>query len=599
MESAQKNSAPRAEYLRRIEARRHSLANRESMHRGIGNARFALFAAAAVTAWFALKSQAFSPWWLLVPAFGFIALVAWHSRVQLQIRHFQNAVRFYEHGLARLDERWEAIGVPGDHHNDHSHPYANDLDLFGRGSLFQLLCSARTPGGELKLASWLKYPASLEETRSRQTSVTELRANLDLREDLAVMGSDVGAGVHSRSLVEWSRGATMRGSLRIRIMAGIIAVATVAALAYWIATGEYLWFLIMALFELAFIYRQRHAVRSIVSSAEAACSDLKLLSLVLARMGKERFRTDALVRLSKALECDGLPPSRSIARLNRLIVLLDSRKNQIFAPIAFILLWQVQLAFLIENWRRSNGHAIAGWLDAVAELEALSSIAGYAYEHPGDPFPELSEEAPWFEGQGLGHPLIPEHKCVRNDLLLTKEMRVLIVSGSNMSGKSTLLRTVGVNAVLALAGAPVRAHCLRIAPMAIGASIRVMDSLQEGTSRFYGEIKRLQQLVQLAEGPLPLLFLLDELLHGTNSHDRRTGAEAVVKGMVRRGASGLLTTHDLALAHIAESLAPEAANVHFEDHLENGRITFDYHLKPGVVRKSNALELMRSIGLEV
>jgi DNA mismatch repair ATPase MutS len=168
-----------------------------------------------------------------------------------------------------------------------------------------------------------------------------------------------------------------------------------------------------------------------------------------------------------------------------------------------------------------------------------------------------------------------------------------------MSGKSTLLRVVGANAVLAQAGAPVRARGLRLSPLALGASIRTLDSLQGGTSRFYSEIKRLRQLVDLTKGPRPVLFLLDELLHGTNSHDRRIGAEAVIRTLVERGAIGLLTTHDLALAEIVEVLAPRAANVHFEDHIEGGRITFDYLLRPGLVRKSNALELMRSVGLDV
>jgi DNA mismatch repair ATPase MutS len=320
---------------------------------------------------------------------------------------------------------------------------------------------------------------------------------------------------------------------------------------------------------------------------------------VLARMEKEQFKTDRLRKLRIALDREGMPPSRLIARLNSLIVLLDSRRNQMFAPIAFILLWEIHLAFFVEDWRRKHGHAIAGWLEATAEMEALSSLAGYAYEHPDDPFPELSEQSPCFDGQGLGHPLLPQSKCVRNDVSLTGEARVLVVSGSNMSGKSTLLRTVGINTVLALAGAPVRAQRLKISPLALGASIRMMDSLHQGTSRFYAEITRLKQIVSLTEGSIPLMFLLDELLHGTNSHDRRIGAEAVIKGLVRRGAIGLLTTHDLALAHIVDALAPHAANVHFEDHIEDGRIAFDYHIHPGIVKKSNALELMRSIGLEV
>ncbi|HKC84609.1 MAG TPA: DNA mismatch repair protein MutS, partial [Blastocatellia bacterium] len=273
--------------------------------------------------------------------------------------------------------------------------------------------------------------------------------------------------------------------------------------------------------------------------------------------------------------------------------------NQFFAPIAFVLLIPAQLALAIERWRRRAGAKIPQWLDAVAEIEALSSLAGYAYEHPHDPFPELVESEVLFEGESLTLPLIAESRSVRNDVRLGAGPRALIVSGSNMSGKSTLMRTVGTNVVLALAGAPVRATRLRMSPLAIGASIHILDSLQTGASRFYAEITRLRQIVELTKGDLPLLFLLDEILSGTNSHDRLIGAEAVVRGLVERGAIGIVTTHDLALTRIVETLNHRAANVHFEDHLEDGRMIFDYKMRPGVVRRSNALELMRSVGLEV
>ena len=206
---------------------------------------------------------------------------------------------------------------------------------------------------------------------------------------------------------------------------------------------------------------------------------------------------------------------------------------------------------------------------------------------------------PLFDARGIAHPLLPAGVAVRNDVCLDGNLRLLLVSGSDMSGKSTLLRAVGLNAVLAWAGAPVRAHSLAISDMAIGASIRIVDSLQDGKSRFYAEITRLRQIMDLAAEPRPLLFLLDELLSGTNSHDRRIGAEGVVQALVGRGAIGLVTTHDLALADVADALQPHAANVHFEDHLENGVIAFDYRMRPGIIQKSNALELMRSVGLEV
>ena len=264
-----------------------------------------------------------------------------------------------------------------------------------------------------------------------------------------------------------------------------------------------------------------------------------------------------------------------------------------------MLLWTLQSALAIESWRKHSGPAIRGWLAAVGEIEALSSIASYAYEHPADPFPEFAEAGPYFDGTGLAHPLLPEDRAVRNDVAIGGELRLIVVSGSNMSGKSTLLRTVGINAVLAQCGAPVRATRLRMSPITVGASIRILDSLQDGTSHFYAEITRLKQIVDLTQGPLPVLFLFDEFLQGTNSHDRRLGAEGMVRGLIDRGAIGFLTTHDLALSEIADSLAGKAANMHFEDRLENGKLLFDYQLRPGVVRRSNALELMRSLGLDV
>jgi DNA mismatch repair ATPase MutS len=337
----------------------------------------------------------------------------------------------------------------------------------------------------------------------------------------------------------------------------------------------------------------------VLAAVDRRASDLELLSLLLERLERERFQAPRLARLRGALDVEGLPPSRQVARLSRLLQRLDAKRNQLFAPFACLMLWTTRTAFAIEAWRAVSGPAIAGWLAAAGEVEALGALAAYAYENPADPFPEMATGGPCFEGEGLGHPLIPEDRCVRNDLRLGDPLRMLIISGSNMSGKSTLLRTVGANAVLAQAGAPVRAHRLRMSPLAVGATLRVQDSLQAGRSRFYAEITRLRQLVDLAGGTPPLLFLLDEILHGTNSHDRRAGAEAIVRGLIGRGAIGLVTTHDLALAEVADQLAPRAANVHFEDHLEGGTMMFDYIMRPGVVRNSNALALMRAVGLEV
>ncbi|GAC1451670.1 MAG: hypothetical protein NVSMB9_36630 [Isosphaeraceae bacterium] len=279
--------------------------------------------------------------------------------------------------------------------------------------------------------------------------------------------------------------------------------------------------------------------------------------------------------------------------------MLDARRNQLFAPFAALFLWATHLAIAIDHWRARSGPLISAWIVAVGQFEAICAFAAYAYENPADPFPQVEEDETCFDGEGIGHPLIAEQTCVRNDVQLVGDLRVLLVSGSNMSGKSTLLRTVGTNTVLALAGAPVRARRLRVSVLNLGGTLRIQDSLQAGRSRFFAEITRVRKLVELSRGQRPLLFLLDEIFHGTNSHDRTVGAEAVVRGLLDRGAIGLVTTHDLALAEFAERLGPRARNVHFEDQLVNGTMHFDFLMHPGVVRHSNALALMRAVGLDV
>ena len=286
----------------------------------------------------------------------------------------------------------------------------------------------------------------------------------------------------------------------------------------------------------------------------------------------------------------------------RLVERLDARRNQLFAPVAALLLWTTQIGLALERWRADLGPRLGGWIETVGTFEALASIARYAYENPDHVMPELTAEGPCFEAESLGHPLIPAARRVANDLLLAREPQALVVSGSNMSGKSTLLRAAGVAAVLAQAGAPVCAASLRLSTLRVGASIRIVDSLQEGASHFYAEIQRMRQVMELAEGSAEghAFFLLDEIFHGTNSHDRGIGAEAVLRGLLERDAIGLVTTHDLALASVADALAPRAQNVHFEDHVDDGgRIAFDYRMRPGVVTKSNALALMRAVGLPV
>jgi hypothetical protein len=530
----------------------------------------------------------------------FVILVLAHEPIRRKVDRSRRAVEFYSNGIARLDEHWAGSGSTGLEFLDLDHPYAADLDILGRGSLFERLCMARTRAGEETLAAWLLASAPFDLIPQRQRAIDELRPRLDLREDLELLGQDIRAGIDPAALKDWSKASRVFSGPGVLIVAIVVAVLGTLAVIGWLVWGiGLLPLLIVVVIDISLMRVLSRRVKSVLSAVDRRTHDLVLLRELLRRIETEPTESPLLERLEQMLRTDGLPASNQINRLARLLHLLDCQRNQLFAPLAFLWLWKIQIALRIDAWRARSGRAIPEWLAAVGEFEALCSLASYAAENPEDPFAVVTNGATCFVAESLGHPLIPRRDCVCNDVCLSDGVRVYIVSGSNMSGKSTLLRTVGINAVLALAGAPVRARSLQLSPTAVGATLRIQDSLQAGRSRFYAEITRVRQLVDLAGGRLPLLYLFDELFHGTNSHDRSVGAESVLRGLIDRGAIGLITTHDLALARIADNLAPRAVNVHFEDHLENGLMHFDYRMRPGVVQHSNALALMRAIGLDV
>jgi hypothetical protein len=606
---------PRTTYTRLLAERRSAIEVEDRRHRLLGYVRLGVAVGALAVVWTALVPRVFSIVWVLAPVTVFAALLVAGERLLKRLALQRRAARFYEKALARLDGKWMGSGEAGDAYLDPEHPYAQDLDLFGKGSLFELLCTARTHIGEETLARWLLSPAPLEVIRGRQEAVAELRPRVDLREDLAVVAEEARTGMDPVSLAQWGEKAGPARSARLRWMVWgftVLGVIGLAALAIGLLHSAELLelsprmdlaardvFLLVLVANGVFLYRQRQAMEQIVAAVEEAGHELGLLSAVLFRLERERFTSPKLAALRASLDAEGEPPSRRIARLNRILELVDSRDNVFVRVAEVFILWTPHLALRVEDWRRRSGTAVRRWLTATGEIEALCSLASHSFEHPADPFPEFTDGA-GLEATAIAHPLIAEDRVVRNDIRIGGGApHVLVVSGSNMSGKSTLLRTLGVNAVLAQAGAPVRAARLELSPLAVGASIRVMDSLQGGVSRFYAEILRLRQILDLTGRGMPVLFLIDEFLHGTNSHDRKVGAEALVRGLVARGAIGLVTTHDLALAEIAGALGERAGNVHFADEVVDGQIHFDYQMRPGVVRKSNAIELMRSVGLEI
>jgi hypothetical protein len=585
-------------YRARLAEREGQLVRLDRQDRWLSIARMIVVLAGLVIAWAIFDPDRLALAWILLPLAVFAALAVIHDGVARRRTVADRAARFYRAGIDRIEDRWVGQGATGERFADPDHPCAADLDLFGKGSLYQLLCRARTSVGQHRLASWLLTPADPATARARQGAVGELAADLQLREELAMLAGAAAPHLRAEHLADWaSRPPVLPPAWRW--VPAIAAVATLISFAGW-ATGllPRAAPMLAVLFQGIVAAQLRGRVHEVVATVDRAGGELELLSGVLATIENRRFDDPLLEHSVAALRSAGAAPSTLVARLRRLIVLLDSRRNQMFAPVAALLLWTTQLAFAIEGWRRRHGKAVARWLDAVGEFEALASLAGYRYEHPEDACPEILDEGPLFDAHQVGHPLLPAGACVRNDLTIDADSRLLIVSGSNMSGKSTLMRTVGINAVLAQAGAPVRAASLRLSPFRVGASIRLQDSLRKGMSGFYAEIHRLRELVDMAGGSPQLLFLLEELLSTTNSHDRRIGARAILASLLERGAVGMVTTHDLAITRLDEEL-PTVRNVHFEDHIEGGEVRFDYRLRDGVVERSNAVELMRSIGLDV
>ncbi|HXP09869.1 MAG TPA: hypothetical protein VN828_15300, partial [Acidobacteriaceae bacterium] len=484
-----------------------------------------------------------------------------------------------------------------------SHPYARDLDLFGRASLFELLCTARTRAGEETLALWLLSPATPEKVRERQSAAVELSERLGFRERLATLGEDLALGVRPKELIAWGEAASLFPSAQsgmIRIVLPLLAAAWIFSVIAWQVWGApELLVMATTVINLALSYRYRARLSEAAHAAEEAGSDLNLLSQVLTAFEHEPFTSPRLLQLQQQLKQGNVLPSKAVAQLNRRVEFLESAHNLFVRIFDYVIFYRLQFVLAAESWRRRFGPSLRTWLDTVGELEALSALGGYTYEHPADVFPEFVDCSPCFEAKALAHPLLAPNRAVANDLRLGPDLQLIMVSGPNMAGKSTFLRGIGVNAVLAQCGAPVRADSLKLSPLQVTASICVLDSLEGGVSRFYAEIGRLKQIMDLTSGACPVLFLLDELLSGTNSHDRLIGTRSLIAKLVERGAVGLVTTHDLALTAIPQDIGSQASNGHFKDHVEEGQLRFDYKLYPGVVQTSNALVLMRSIGLDV
>jgi hypothetical protein len=538
-------------------------------------------------------------WSFLLPIPAAIAAGRWHGRNRDRWLRLTRLRKFHERREARLEDRWHGDGLSGDEFKIADHVYSQDLHILGSGSMFELMATARTGIGRRHLAAYLLEPASREEIELRQQAVRELVPQTELREKMDLLGKFSFQESDWSVFAEWLavRPTPVPAGLRIValvvsvLLAGIVIAGFSSSLPLqWIAEAAIPLFAI--LMTVAWINRQYTKV--INGAAARVGVDVGVVREGMELMSTQTFQCEKLARLQQLL--NNANAARLLHRLERVTNLLAQCEKPQFDLFAQALIIRTQLSFAIEQWKNDYGSQLKAWLAAWGEFEALIAISGYAWEHPDDVFPEFVDGEAWFEAKGLGHPLLPESTCVRNDVTLGAGNRFYVISGSNMAGKSTLLRSIGLNAVLAAAGAPVRASSFRLSNLNIVASLSIVDSILEGKSKFLAEVDRVRSMLEHARRG-PVLFLIDEILSGTNSRDRRFASEAVIRALIKNRAIGALSTHDLALTEIASIAGLAGSNVHMGSAPGGGPMDFDYRMKPGVTRETNALAIAAMMGV--
>ncbi|MBL8815913.1 MAG: hypothetical protein JNL58_07765 [Planctomyces sp.] len=592
---------PEDAYRRRLEEIQVLTTQLENREKKFVYARVAVFLVAIALGCICLGDSDVSWIWMLLPGGVFLLLLSPHTRCLRNLEKHRNVRDFYRMCLNRLAGKWSDRAETGMSFRSDAHPWSQDLDLFGPGSLFQLLNECRTAPGIRTLARWMTEVPQASEVIDRQKRAIALKDELALREALAVVGDPISWKEAARLLDSWVRQPARRipfGILLLSSVLGIAGIPLVVLILMGVLPVSSL--LMLMILQGPMILMTRNQIRTVFAEMDSAEHALNQLSDVVILFENHVFTESALQTLQDEFHNDGEMASAAIRRLSSLVRWLNNAlRNQFFAPIAWMGGLLVLLTDRLEHWRQAHGTDVQRWLAATGEFEAAVSIAAFHFEHPDYCLPTIDDSTVGFQARQLGHPLLQKSACVRNDVSLTPTQPLLLVSGSNMSGKSTLLRSIGTNLVLAYCGAVVNADEFRTSILQLATAMRVSDSLQEGRSLFFSVVQRLKCVVDLTMKPRTVLFLLDEILHGTNSHDRRRGAEAVIRSLVDRGSIGLVTTHDLELTRIVETMDGRAENKHFEDSVQNGQMTFDYQLRDGVVQRSNALELMRMLGLDV
>ncbi len=621
--SAGQPAARYAERARRFDREAAERAGAVRLHERL---RLAVFVAAGVGAWVLISGgRGQAAWLLLAGAVAvFAVVVARHSAARRRVRRAELMADFNREGIARVERRWSALPRPSGPLVPRNHDYADDLDLHGHASLLHLAGVCGTAPGRATLWSWLLAPADPGAIGLRQEAVREMAGAFDFRDRLAAEARlTKGASMPEvEDFLCWSESpGWLPGRTWLRAAALVLPPVNLTAIILCalgtVPLAAVSWPLLISALALVPVWKAIHRAFSEADDGESGVRHYaSLLSLLADAPLDSRYASDIRRRLGTGAR----PAHREIATLRRLLDMAEVRRSPLFHfPLSLVLFWDVHVLAALERWKERSGARVRAWLDAVGEAEALAALAALAADHPDWTMPTLDAEADTLHGRALGHPLLAPDSCVRNDVEVGPAGSFLLVTGSNMSGKSTLLKAAGLNVVLGQAGGPVCAEALRLPPLRVVTSMQVADSLADGVSFFMAGLQRLKQVVDAAEtagtppgsgagegapavGGAPggpgVLYLLDEILQGTNSAERRIAARTVLRRLLRSGAIGAVTTHDLTLAD-AEDLNARAVPVHFTESVGDGNegLTFDYRLRTGIATSTNALRLLQLVGL--
>lgn len=489
----------------------------------------------------------------------------------------------------------------GEEYAERDHPYSYDLDIFGKASLFQYMCRTTSKPASDRLAEYLKQPGTLEEILLRQEAVAELQPLTDWRQELMTLGYlNAGAGNDPAPLMQWLDSDDLfRKTGREKIITGclsLLALAAVTAVIAGLPAG-----ILAPVFGVNFIfYFTRFKRISKLQEQVSRSSDLLKAYSEIIRLIENRKLTSPLLQKLQSAFRDEIAASDRIRQLSKLVSRLDYRLNVLVsAPLNLLFFADIHFCLALEKWKREHAPRIPGWFTAMAEFEALASMANMAFNNPGWVYPQVTDDYFVFRAEEMGHPLIPAGRRISNGFATEGAGKAIIVTGSNMSGKSTFLRTCGVNAVLAFAGAPVCASAFTVSLVRLHSSMRISDSLEENISSFYAELRRLRSIISGAESDPRAFLLLDEILRGTNSDDRYAGSVALIKQLTGYGAVAMVATHDLRLAGLEKELPESIENYHFDVKVNDEELFFDYLLTPGICSSFNASLLMKKMGIKV